>query len=126
MTIFRRIIERLTGRRHVDVRRLADDLFSDEGDRRRERERLEAAKIVRQVWDSPAVQQLAIEVGLTEEHIHDVYRRLVLHGDLRMAHRAISNVGLLRWYYEHGGRVMRLGPDEAIQLFMFARDGRLE
>lgn len=126
MTILKSILERLTGRRHVYVRQLADDLFSDEGKRRLERERLEEAKIVRKAWENPAVQQLAVETGLTEEHVADVYCRLLLHGDLRMARRAINNASLLRWYYKHGGKDKRLGPDEAIQLFMFARDGKLE
>lgn len=126
MPILKSIIERLTGRRHVDVRQLTDDLFSEEGERRRDRERLEEAKIVRKAWESPAVQEVATETGLTEEHVGDVYRRLLLHGDLLMARRAISDASLLRWYYEHGDKDKRLGPDEAIQLFMFARDGKLE
>jgi hypothetical protein len=126
MSIFSTIIEKITGKRQVDVSQLADDLFSEEGERRRERRRLEEAKIVREAWESAPTQRLASEIGVTESHVADVYRRLMMHGDLRMARRAIHNADLLRWYYEHGGRDMRLEPDAAIQLFMFAKDGRLE
>jgi hypothetical protein len=126
MSILRTIIEKITGRRQVNVRQLADDLFSEEGDRRRESRRQEEAKIIREAWESAPVQRLASEIGVTESHLADVYRRLMLHGDLRVARRAVHNADLLRWYFDHGGRDMRLGPDAAIQLFLFARDGRSE
>ena len=58
---------------------------------------------------SPAIQQVATETGLTAEHVGDVYHRLLLHGDLLMARRAIRDPSLLRWYYEHGGKDKRLG-----------------
>jgi len=126
MSIMTKIIEKITGKRQVDVRQLANDLFSEEGDRRRESRRQEDAKIVREAWESAPIQRLASEIGVSENHVADIYRRLMMHGDLRMSRRAIHNADLLRWYYEHGGRDMRLEPDAAIQLFMFARDGRLE
>jgi hypothetical protein len=113
-------------RRLVDVRQLADDLFSEEGERLRGRKQLEDTEIVRKAWESPAIQQVATETGLTEEHVGDVYHRLLLHGDLLMARQAIRDPSLLRWYYEHGGKDKRLGPDEAVQLHIFARDGKLE
>jgi hypothetical protein len=125
-SILTTIVEKIIGRRQVDARQLADDLFSEEGDRRRERRRQKEAKIIRAAWESAPIQRLASEIGITESHLDDVYRRLMMHGDLRMARRAIHNADLLRWYYDHGGRDMRLKLDGAIQLFLFARDGRLE
>jgi hypothetical protein len=61
MPIIRTILERLTGRRPVEVRPLPNDLFS-EGKRRWERDAREKTTFIRQGWDSPAVQQRAPEV----------------------------------------------------------------
>jgi len=126
MSFLTRVIERITGRRQVDVRELVDDLLSEEGHARVETRRRERDQIIRDAWKSAAVQQLALEIGLTEDHIRDVYARLVSHGRLRTARRAIHNVALLRWYYEHGGKDRCLEPDAAVQLFMFAENGRVE
>lgn len=125
-SLLRRIIERITGRRQVDFSELADDLLTENGQRHLEKKRREEDKIIRQAWESFAVQQLALEIGFTEDHVRDVYERLMSHGYLRAAQRAINNVELLRWYYEHGGKERRLTPDAAVQLFMFAETGRLE
>ena len=55
----------------------------------------------------------------------DVHRRLMLYGDPRMAARAILNPDLLRWFAQNGGLEMRLNQNQAIQLFMFAKEGHL-
>ncbi len=121
-----RLVERITGIRQVDLSQLSDDLFSESGQQRLEERHSEEDEIIRQAWKSPSVQRLAAEIGITEDHIRDVYNRLQIHGNLRMTGRAITNVNLLRWYYTHGGKDNHLGPDEAIQLWVFARDGKLQ
>lgn len=126
MSLLTRIIERITGRRQVNLNKSASDLLTEKGQQRLEKQRREEDEIIRQAWESSAVQQLAVEIGLTEDHVRDVYGRLVSHGRLRSAHRAINDVALLRWYYEHGGKERRLEPDAAVQLFMFAETERLE
>lgn len=121
-----RLVERITGIRLVDLNQLADDLFTERGQQRFEQQKRDEEEIIRQAWESSAVQGLATEIGLRRDHLRDVYDRLVSHGHLLIARRAISDVRLLRWYYEHGGKDKLLGPDETIQLWTFARDGNLE
>jgi hypothetical protein len=126
MSLLTRIIERITGKRQVDFTELASDMVSEEGQLCLERKRVVEDQTIQQAWESPAVQQLAVEIGLTKEHVRDVYGRLASHGHLRAARRAIRDVAFLRWYYEHGGKDGHLDPDAAIQLFAFAESGRLE
>lgn len=108
-----------------DAERMASDLFGHEGDRRRTREKEVAEKIVGSVSEEPRIQQVMLETGLIDEHILDVYRRLILHENPDVAAKALCNPELLRWYAQNGGLEMSLDRDQAIQLFIFARDGRL-
>ena len=108
-----------------DAQRLARKLFSSEGDARRAREQQDTDKAIQAALAQPNVQQAMRDTGLTEGHVRDVHRRLMLYGDPRMAARAILNPDLLRWFAQNGGLEMRLNQNQAIQLFMFAKEGHL-
>lgn len=108
-----------------EYERMARELFSPEGDQRRDREQRETEYAIDAALNDPAIQQIARETGLREQHIRDVHSRLMLQGDPALAARAIRNPELLRWFYNNGGKDMKLGPDQAIQLVIFAQKGHL-
>lgn len=115
----------MSGRRDFDAEQIADDLFSGKAEKRRMKEREETDRIIDRALQNRDVQNLVRDIGITEDHIRDVYRRLMLHGDKKTAANALSNVELLRWYYFNGGKDKVLSFEQAVQLFTFAKSGRL-
>lgn len=108
-----------------DAERLARELFSPEGDQRRAREQQQNDQIIQAAIADPRIQQLMRETGLTDEHVRDVHRRLMVHGDPDLAARGIRNPELLRWFYNNGGKEFRLNQNQAMQLFFYAKEGHL-
>ena len=86
-----------------NAERLARELFSPEAARRSAREQQATDKTIQTALNEPSIQQVMRETGLSEEHIRDVHRRLMLHGDPRSAASAIRNPELLRWFAQNGG-----------------------
>lgn len=125
MSLIKRILSRISGKPSFDPERMANDLFSGKAEKRRIKEDRETDRIILEVLQNRGVQNLMREVGITEDHIRDVHRRLMLHGDKNMAIRAINNAGLLRWYYLNGGKDKILSESQALQLFTLAKNGRL-
>jgi len=62
-------------------------------------------------------------IGLTEEHIRDVYRRVMMDGNPHNAAKAVRNAELLHWFFFNGG----MNPDmnQMIGLSLFAKKGYL-
>lgn len=125
MSFIRRLLKSISGRPDFDAEEIADDLFGGKAEKRRTKEREETDRIIEKTLQNRDVQNLIREIGITEGHIRDVYRRLMLHGDKKTAESAISSVELLRWYYFNGGKDKVLSFEQAVQLFTFAKSGRL-
>lgn len=104
-----------------NAERIARELLGPEGDRHLARVEREIQMAVA----DPVIRQLMREIGLTEEHIRDVHRRLGALGHPELSARAIRNPELLRWFYNNGGKELQLDLGQAMKLVFFAERGHL-
>lgn len=99
------------------------EMRSPAGARRRTREEQEAERAIQAALNDLSVQKLMMGIGLTEEHIRDVYRRVMMDGNPHNAAKAVRNAELLHWFFFNGG----MNPDmnQMIGLSLFAKKGYL-
>jgi hypothetical protein len=78
--------------------RLAGDLFSEAGERRRTLAAVEADRAVQDALATAGVQEVVREQGVTELHVAEVYRRVCMDHGSRKAAAAAADPHVLRWF----------------------------
>lgn len=82
----------------TNAERLANDLFSEAGERRRNRAALEADDVVQKALAKAAVQHVMRDRGVTEGHVAEVYRRVCMDHDPKTAAGAAADAHILQWF----------------------------
>ncbi len=107
----------------MNIKNIAKKLISGKLQRRVEKNKKKRTRAIKKAMKDPFIQKLTSESGFTEDHLRELYRRLLLiEYDDKYATKGINNPTLLLWFLENTPPEIKfLAPEKSLEFTLLAK-----